>query len=165
MEKKENYEELYGKLVAYEEEIHRKNQKRIKIGLKCLFIIPPVFLVLLFLTGSSKTVFLILWIVSLFILAGYLIFIEYIDDKLQQKMNEISNGERNEREALIGENVEQMEEKLRTVIQNVEAAQKPEKGTMEEAEITAEKATEKMTEEPAQDEESTEKNAEEANQA
>lgn len=49
MEKKENYEELYGKLVAYEEEIHRKNQKRIKIGLKCLFIIPPVFLVLLFL--------------------------------------------------------------------------------------------------------------------
>ena len=36
MEKKENYEELYGKLVAYEEEIHRKNQKRIKIGLKCL---------------------------------------------------------------------------------------------------------------------------------
>lgn len=161
MEKKENYEELYGKLVAYEEEIHRKNQKRIKIGLKCLFSIPPVFLVLLFLTGSSKTVFLILWIVSLFILAGYLIFIEYIDDKLQQKMNEISNGERNEREALIGENVEQMEEKLRTVIQNVEAAQKPEKGTMEEAKITAEK----MTEEPAQDEENAEKNAEEVDQA
>ena len=61
--------------------------------------------------------------------------------------------------------MEQMEEKLRTVIQNVEAAQKPEKGTMEEVEITAEKATEKMTEEPAQDEESAEKNAEEADQA
>lgn len=164
MEKKENYEELYGKLVAYEEEIHRKNQKRIKIGLKCLFIIPPVFLVLLFLTGSSKTVFLILWIVSLFILAGYLIFIEYIDDKLQQKMNEISNGERNEREALIGENVEQMEEKLRTVIQNVEAAQKPERDITAEAEVTT--GTVKETaEESVQDEENTEKKAEEADQA
>ena len=165
MEKKENYEELYGKLVAYEEEIHRKNQKRIKIGLKCLFIIPPVFLVLLFLTGSSKTVFLILWIVSLFILAGYLIFIEYIDDKLQQKMNEISNGERNEREALIGENVEQMEEKLRTVIQNVEAAQKPERDTITDTEGTTDKSTEEMKEESVQDEESAEKNAEEADQA
>lgn len=165
MEKKENYEELYGKLVAYEEEIHRKNQKRIKIGLKCLFIIPPVFLVLLFLTGSSKTVFLILWIVSLFILAGYLIFIEYIDDKLQQKMNEISNGERNERETLIGENVEQMEEKLRTVIQNVEAAQKPERDTITDTEGTTDKSTEEMKEESVQDEEMTEEKTEEVDQA
>lgn len=164
MEKKENYEELYGKLVAYEEEIHRKNQKRIKIGLKCLFIIPPVFLVLLFLTGSSKTVFLILWIVSLFILAGYLIFIEYIDDKLQQKMNEISNGERNEREALIGENVEQMEEKLRTVIQNVEAAQKPERDTITDTEGTTDKSTEEMKEESVQDEEMTGEKTEEVDQ-
>lgn len=165
MEKKENYEELYGKLVAYEEEIHRKNQKRIKIGLKCLFIIPPVFLVLLFLTGSSKTVFLILWIVSLFILAGYLIFIEYIDDKLQQKMNEISNGERNEREALIGENVEQMEKKLRTVIQNVEAAQKLERDTITDTEGTTDKSTEEMKEESVQDEEMTGEKTEEVDQA
>lgn len=165
MEKKENYEELYGKLVAYEEEIHRKNQKRIKIGVKCLFIIPPVFLVLLFLTGSSKTVFLILWIVSLFILAGYLIFIEYIDDKLQQKMNEISNGERNEREALIGENVEQMEKKLRTVIQNVEAAQKLERDTITDTEGTTDKSTEEMKEESVQDEEMTGEKTEEVDQA
>ncbi len=54
----------------YEQEIHKKNQKRIRIGLRCLIIIPLIFLTLLFWTESSKIVFLILWIVSLFILAG-----------------------------------------------------------------------------------------------
>lgn len=120
MEKKEDYEKLYGMLVEYEEEIHKKNQKRIKIGMKCLLIIPMIFLILLMLTDSSKIVFLILWIVSLFILAGYLIFIEYSDDKLQQKMSEISHREEAERDALIGGGIAQVEERLMTVIQNVD---------------------------------------------
>ena len=45
MEEKSRYEEMYGKLVAYEQNIHLQNQKRIKIGLKCIAIIPPIFLI------------------------------------------------------------------------------------------------------------------------
>lgn len=139
MEKKEDYEKLYGMLVEYEEEIHKKNQKRIKIGMKCLLIIPMIFLILLMLTDSSKIVFLILWIVSLFILAGYLIFVEYSDDKLQQKMSEISHREEAERDALIGGGIAQVEERLMTVIQNVdrdrndESAESDEEAASEEA--------------------------------
>ena len=33
MEKKEDYEKLYDMLLGYEQEIHKKNQKRIRIGL------------------------------------------------------------------------------------------------------------------------------------
>jgi len=41
-------------VVNYEEQMHRKNQKRISIGLKCILIIPLIFLALLFWTNSSK---------------------------------------------------------------------------------------------------------------
>ena len=106
MEKKEDYEKLYDMLLGYEQEIHKKNQKRIRIGLRCLIIIPLIFLALLFWTESSKIVFLILWIVSLFILAGYL--------------NEISNREQQERDALIGDGIAQVEERIRTALQTAE---------------------------------------------
>ena len=46
MEKKEDYEKLYDMLLGYEQEIHKKNQKRIRIGLRCLIIIPLIFLAL-----------------------------------------------------------------------------------------------------------------------
>lgn len=120
MDKKEDFEKLYDMMLEYEEEIHKKNQKRIKIGMKCLLIIPMIFLILLLLTQSSKLVFLILWIVSLFILAAYLIFVEYSDDKLQQKLSEISNREQAERDALIGSGIAQVEERIRTVIKDKE---------------------------------------------
>lgn len=120
MDRKEDFEKLYDMMLEYEEEIHKKNQKRIKIGMKCLLIIPMIFLILLLLTQSSKLVFLILWIVSLFILAAYLIFIEYSDDKLQQKLSEISNREQAERDALIGSGIAQVEERIRTVIKDKE---------------------------------------------
>ena len=120
MDRKEDFEKLYDMMLEYEEEINKKNQKRIKIGMKCLLIIPMIFLILLLLTQSSKLVFLILWIVSLFILATYLIFVEYSDDKLQQKLSEISNREQAERDALIGSGIAQVEERIRTVIKDKE---------------------------------------------
>ncbi len=120
MDRKEDFEKLYDMMLEYEGEIHKKNQKRIKIGMKCLLIIPMIFLILLLLTQSSKLVFLILWIVSLFILAAYLIFVEYSDDKLQQKLSEISNREQAERDALIGSGIAQVEERIRTVIKDKE---------------------------------------------
>lgn len=83
--------EMYDKLVGYEKTIHEQNQKLIKIGLRCIYIIPLFFLVLLMIVpDSSKIIFLVLWIVSLFAIAVYLIGVEYVDYKLQEKMNEIS---------------------------------------------------------------------------
>ena len=78
----DKYRKAYNMVIEYEKEAHRKNQKRIAVGLKLIIIIPLIFLALLFFTGSSKVIFLILWIVSLFILAAYLITVEYMDSTL-----------------------------------------------------------------------------------
>ena len=84
--------EMYDKLVGYEKTIHERNQKRIKIGLRCIYIIPLFFLVLLMIVpDSSKIIFLVLWIVSLFAIAVYLIGVEYVDYKLQEKMNDVED--------------------------------------------------------------------------
>ena len=81
-----DYEEIFQKVLDYEQTLHEKNRKRIKIGLKCIWIVPRFFLALLFLTGSNKVIFLILWIVSLFALSIYLIVVEYMDHNLQEKI-------------------------------------------------------------------------------
>lgn len=114
-ENEEKYAQLYEKLTQYEQQIHQKNQRRIKIGLKCFLIIPTCFLILLFLTGSNKLVFLILWIISLYALAFYLIGVEYMDYKLQQKLNEWSEEENKEVQNLISIdlNLSDMSESLR----------------------------------------------------
>lgn len=110
---------MYEKLVNYERKIHEKNQKRIQIGLKCILIIPLIFLILLFWTESNKVVFLILWIVSLFAIAVYLIAVEYMDYNLQEKLKEL-NEEEGDVEALIGTEMDEMEENLRNAIQKLE---------------------------------------------
>ena len=94
-----NYEEIFQKVLDYEQTLHEKNRKRIKIGLKCIWIVPLFFLALLFLTGSNKVIFLILWIVSLFALSIYLIVVEYMDYNLQEKIMELK-GEEGDIEAL-----------------------------------------------------------------
>ena len=40
--------------------------------------------------GYSKVVYLLLWVISLFIFCAYLIVIDYIDDKLARKLNELN---------------------------------------------------------------------------
>ena len=42
-----NYEEIFQKVLDYEQALHEKNRKRIKIGLKCIWIVPLFFLALL----------------------------------------------------------------------------------------------------------------------
>ncbi|MGN0353301.1 MAG: hypothetical protein ACI4ES_16795 [Roseburia sp.] len=116
-----DYEKMYDILVNYENEMHEKNQKKIKIGLGCIWIIPLVFLCLLFWTDSSKVVFLILWITSLFGIAIYLILVEYSDYKLQKKLGEISGQADKEVEALISPNLSGVEGKLRTVMGKIDA--------------------------------------------
>ncbi len=120
MEKKDKYEAIYEKVLDYEQQLHLKNQKRIKIGLKCLWIIPLIFLFFLFWTDSNKVVFLILWIVSLFVLAAYLIVVEYMDFNLQEQLRELVDEKDREVDTLIGKEFEQVENNLATMIQKID---------------------------------------------
>lgn len=120
MDKEKKYERMYDILLDYEQKIHLKNQKRIRVGLKCLIIIPLIFLILLFWTGSSKTIFLVLWIVSLFILAAYLIFVEYGDYKLQEKLNELVDREDAGVEGLLEPGILDVEGSIRNVAKKVD---------------------------------------------
>jgi putative membrane protein len=63
----------------------------IKGGFFAIIIIPIVFLVLMF-SITSKMVFLILWIVSIILIALYLICVEYIHENLlnKQKLSEMT---------------------------------------------------------------------------
>ncbi len=108
-EKKEDrFEEMYQKLIDYEQQIHAKNQTRIKIGLRCIILIPLIFLILLFWTDSNKVVFLILWIASLFALAVYLIGVEYMDYNLQETLRKLGGEEDGRKlDTLIGEKAEE----------------------------------------------------------
>ena len=139
MEKKEKYEQMYEMLVEYERKIHEKNQKRIRIGLKCILIIPLIFLILLFWTESNKMVFLILWIVSLFAIAAYLILVEYMDYNLQEKLNEI-NDEEDGVENLIGQEIEEAEENFKNAMkkpgEDLSAEAKMKEDEKEHAEVT-----------------------------
>jgi type IV secretory pathway TrbD component len=115
----EKYAHLYEKITDYEQQLHRRNQKRIRIGLRCFILIPSAFLVLLLLTGSNRIIFLLLWIVSLFGLAIYLIGVEYVDYQLQLKLSEWSQEEK-DIDTLIGLDLSEVESGIRQVKQQIE---------------------------------------------
>ncbi|MDD6157211.1 MAG: hypothetical protein PUB52_09395 [Lachnospiraceae bacterium] len=100
MKQKKDVQQMYDRLMEYERQQHESNQKKIKVGIRLLWIIPLIFLALLFITDSSKPIFLVLWIVSLFVIAVYLIMVEYADYNLQEKINEI-NGNRDGFDSLL----------------------------------------------------------------
>ena len=82
-------EQSFEKIMVYEKKIHEKNQQRIKIGIRLVIIIPLIFLTVMFKLDSSKVVFLVLWIVSLFAISLYLIVVEYMDYQMQEKLKEL----------------------------------------------------------------------------
>lgn len=92
---------MYDKIIELQQQIHEKNQKKIRVGLKVNIILPLIFLAISFLSNRSKLVFLVLWIVSLFGIAFYLLYVEYSDFKLQERMHEFGIKDK-EGEALIG---------------------------------------------------------------
>lgn len=98
-------DDVKSRLLAYYAAIHEKNRKRIKTGMICMFVIPAVFLILLFTMQSSKIVYLVLWIASLFILCGYLIAVEYSDYSLQEKLEALGVDEHGVDGSLIGPDV------------------------------------------------------------
>ena len=90
---KQNSPDIYDELVDFQDNLHRQNLKRIRIGLLCVIIIPMIFLSLMFITDSNKVIWLILWIVSLFAISAYLIVVEYGDYNLQHRVNAITGND------------------------------------------------------------------------
>ena len=118
----DKYRKAYNMVIEYEKEAHRKNQKRIAVGLKLIIIIPLIFLALLFFTGSSKVIFLILWIVSLFILAAYLITVEYMDYNLMERMAKLRGQDEDmENYDLIGNDA--LENRIRDVLDKIDGTE------------------------------------------
>jgi hypothetical protein len=105
-------------MVEYQQELHAKNRKRIKIGIRCIYIVPAFFLLLLFLTNSSKIIFLVLWIVSLFLIAAYLIYVEYADYKIQEQLHAIEGEEGRAPESLI--DLSTVEERVAVAMERME---------------------------------------------
>lgn len=87
------YSQLYQALLQEVLQFHNGNQRRIRKGMLSLLLVPLVFLVLLFLSEGSRVIFLLLWIVSMFGIAAYLIALEYIDYEMQNKVKKITKKE------------------------------------------------------------------------
>ncbi len=85
--------DIMEKVLEFRDKAHADNVRKIKAGIKCIFTVPACFLILLFFTGSSKIIFLVLWIASLFIIAAYLIHVEYSDYKIQEMVNSLQDSE------------------------------------------------------------------------
>ena len=87
------YEKKYKDLMECLGQMHEHNVRRMSMALRSLLLVPTIFLVMLFFTNSSKTIFLVLWIVSMFIIAAVLIVIEYQDYTLKKMISRIESEE------------------------------------------------------------------------
>lgn len=87
------YSQLYHALLQEVLQFHSGNQRRIRKGMLSLLLVPLAFLVLLFLSDGSRVIFLLLWIVSMFGIAAYLIAVEYVDYEMQNKVKKITQKE------------------------------------------------------------------------
>ena len=110
MSKKYTYQQLYHEMKKRQEELHTRNQKRIRTGIRCIVVIPLFFLLLMFLTDSSKVIFLTLWIASLFLLAAYLIYVEYGDFQMQKAVADMSRREKDTQEPLLEDGLEELKD-------------------------------------------------------
>ena len=122
MAKETEFKEIFSKFVDYQQSVHLANQKRIQVGLKVNILLPLVFLVLSFAISSAKLVFLILWIISLFGIAGYLIYVEYSDYKMMQQLEEFGvelEVDKIDR-SLLGDSVQQVESIAKDIEERVE---------------------------------------------
>ena len=54
------YEKKYNELMACLRQMHENNVRRMKMALRSLLIVPTIFLVMLFFTNSSKTIFIVI---------------------------------------------------------------------------------------------------------
>ena len=89
----DRYEKLYAELLTQTELLHQSNKRRIRRGLWGLLVMPLVLAVLLWLTDSSRIVFLLIWVLGMFLLSAYLITVEYLDFKVLRAMEGVSHTE------------------------------------------------------------------------
>lgn len=87
------YEELYQQLLERGLDMHVHNKRRIRNGMILLLLLPVILGVILWVTGSDKIVFLIIWVLCMFALSIYLITIEYIDDSVEKTLEEVTDRE------------------------------------------------------------------------
>ena len=87
------YEELYQQLLERGLDMHVHNKRRIRNGMILLLLLPVILGVILWVTGSDKIVFLIIWVLCMFALSIYLISIEYIDDSVEKTLEEVTDRE------------------------------------------------------------------------
>ena len=78
-------EEWKQEFLERSEKFEKRYPKMIRFGFLGMIIVPLIFLILMF-SLESKLVFLVLWIVSLIVLALYLICVEYIHDKMLKQL-------------------------------------------------------------------------------
>jgi Fe2+ transport system protein B len=83
-------EDVQEQLADFGNNLHEKNRRRIRGGLWCIAIVPLIFMVLMFSMDTAKVVYLLLWVISLFVLCTYLVVVEYIDDRLQRRLDELN---------------------------------------------------------------------------
>lgn len=76
--------ELRAKTAAKAHTFQKNYEKMIKIGFLAIWIIPLIFLILMF-SLESKLVFLVLWILSIILIAAWLIIVEYIHTTLEKE--------------------------------------------------------------------------------
>ena len=122
-------EMMYDKFIDLQREVHLKNQKKIRVGLKINLLLPLIFLALSFFSDRSKLVFLVLWIVTLFGIAFYLLYVEYMDFKLQKQWKEFGIIDKEtEAQALIGDEVVQgiddINQAQKEIVQDLKEAKK-----------------------------------------
>ena len=127
-----DYKKAFEKYKDYQQQLHEKNQKKIQVGLKVNILLPLIFLGLSFFVQGSKLVFLILWIVSLFGIASYLVYVEFTDYNLQEQLKEFSGQTDLEPEVLIGEKVELAEAQVSQKMDRIDAIIDEEKQKVKE---------------------------------
>lgn len=93
MTKERDYQELYDRLLEEVSTLHRNNRRRIRVGMQMLLAVTLGLMLLMFLAGGNKVFTLMLWILSMFAVAAYLIAVEYADYELQKKLESITQME------------------------------------------------------------------------
>ena len=87
------YQELYDRLLDEVRTLHKNNRRRIRNGMRMLLVVTVGLMLLMFLAGGNKVFTLMLWILSMFAVAAYLIAVEYADYELQKKLEQITQME------------------------------------------------------------------------
>lgn len=90
MSTERDYQKLYDRLLEEVGALHRANQHRIRSGLRALLVVTVGLMLLMFLADGNKVFTLMLWILSMFAVAAYLIAVEYMDYELQKKLRDIA---------------------------------------------------------------------------